>query len=1092
MTAPAPAPGAPTATATATATGPAPPPPSSPSIHVTEWSEAHVAQWLLSLGFTHLAPCFREHGINGDSLVLLDDDNLHEIGVGSVGQRLAILGEIYRLKQSFDIPIEDGDYVPHSAYPTLALPSATASESHIPISNVLSLVQQRNDRIAVLESELSKVTIYLNRLQQDFAQVCQLVGLQKPSSRDAPPIFPFSPMRFEHDPVLLLNPSEKGPAGMGLSSSQQGMPYLPYSANTLSTPMVPLRPSMSGASTVNPTLAPLTGRASIATNGEAAPVAATSTAPLAGTQAVVPTINNNNNSTALAATTAPATATATTTTTALPGFGTGDPENTYRSFRVTLDDPCYRVLPAALKKYKINDDWKKYALIICHGNTERCVTYEEKPLLLFQKLKESKQNPIFMLRHIRDVKNPIALAKAKAEARRLNAATAASARTPTRTGAGVGKVSGKEAQAVTKPTVSSSSAPSTASEEGASTSKAGTPSSGSKVAQTVARFENGSTPRPLTAPLPSGGGTGSGTSTSADSAQPNPEPSTSTSAGAPPSSSDAQPASAPANSSTSRLTGKKSSSAGMSQQPQHPLGSAEWAEAMALRALKNGHDPVRPVLTGAATRLPASASLASVSASASTSASASAGGAAADGTGTSAAASTTPTPTPTTGSSSASGSGSSRTSSLPRKYAIAIYPYPSERDDEFDVELGDTFVVLSKIHGWWAVERDPGADGEGDGRWVELDLPGSREEGRVRVKVVRTGWVPAGCLLEMSTPLAVAVPAVKDRVDPPAAPGAGTGTGESEEKAATLLPADGSAEERKDVEGEASSSKTAPDTTSSSTTTTGPPNPNPNPDPDPDPNAEAAEPQPYMATFPIPPALITSPSTPGIMLMDYTSPPEDRLSLRKNDRLRVFKRYSHWSYCVQEGGSHGRGWVPSWYIGKAYSASSSASNTSGSRRPTGSSRLGLSGGGGGGSGARGGPSSSSSSRSGISSALSSAGAANGKVLPGSSSSSSSKTNGNGNGVAVLESNTSVVSAAPAAAVTAGEGLGMGVLPRPFVASPIGVTENGTKVDDSGGGVGVVGAGAGGDISTDSTASSSVMRITARAGSLSGAHAVPLE
>ncbi|CAD6940742.1 unnamed protein product, partial [Tilletia controversa] len=182
--------------------------------------------------------------------------------------------------------IEDGDYVPHSAYPTLALPSATASESHIPISNVLSLVQQRNDRIAVLESELSKVTIYLNRLQQDFAQVCQLVGLQKPSSRDAPPIFPFSPMRFEHDPVLLLNPSEKGPAGMGLSSSQQGMPYLPYSANTLSTPMVPLRPSMSGASTVNPTLAPLTGRASIATNGEAAPVAATSTAPLAGTQAV--------------------------------------------------------------------------------------------------------------------------------------------------------------------------------------------------------------------------------------------------------------------------------------------------------------------------------------------------------------------------------------------------------------------------------------------------------------------------------------------------------------------------------------------------------------------------------------------------------------------------------------------------------------------------------------------------------------------------------------------------------------------------------------------------------------------------------------
>jgi hypothetical protein len=40
-----------------------------------------------------------------------------------------------------------------------------------------------------------------------------------------------------------------------------------------------------------------------------------------------------------------------------------------KSFRVTLDDPCWKVLPAALKKYKINDDWKLYALFICFGNT---------------------------------------------------------------------------------------------------------------------------------------------------------------------------------------------------------------------------------------------------------------------------------------------------------------------------------------------------------------------------------------------------------------------------------------------------------------------------------------------------------------------------------------------------------------------------------------------------------------------------------------------------------------------------------------------------------------------------------------------------
>ena len=91
-----------------------------------------------------------------------------------------------------------------------------------------------------------------------------------------------------------------------------------------------------------------------------------------------------------------------------------------KSFRVTLEDPCWKVLPAALKKYKINDDWKLYALFICFGNTgklstsrtsralghvradvaERCLSYDEKPLLLFQKLKEGGQKPVFMLRHI--------------------------------------------------------------------------------------------------------------------------------------------------------------------------------------------------------------------------------------------------------------------------------------------------------------------------------------------------------------------------------------------------------------------------------------------------------------------------------------------------------------------------------------------------------------------------------------------------------------------------------------------------------------------------------------------------------------------
>lgn len=40
-----------------------------------------------------------------------------------------------------------------------------------------------------------------------------------------------------------------------------------------------------------------------------------------------------------------------------------------KSFKVSLEDPTWKVLPAALKKYKINNDnWQNYAMFICYGS----------------------------------------------------------------------------------------------------------------------------------------------------------------------------------------------------------------------------------------------------------------------------------------------------------------------------------------------------------------------------------------------------------------------------------------------------------------------------------------------------------------------------------------------------------------------------------------------------------------------------------------------------------------------------------------------------------------------------------------------------
>jgi protein STE50 len=67
-------------------------------------------------------------------------------------------------------------------------------------------------------------------------------------------------------------------------------------------------------------------------------------------------------------------------------------------------------------------EFRLLQLISCAlGNRiERCLSYDEKPLLLFQKLKDAKKNPVFMLKHIKDIRSPIAVAQQKHAARKAS------------------------------------------------------------------------------------------------------------------------------------------------------------------------------------------------------------------------------------------------------------------------------------------------------------------------------------------------------------------------------------------------------------------------------------------------------------------------------------------------------------------------------------------------------------------------------------------------------------------------------------------------------------------------------------------------
>lgn len=58
----------------------------------------------------------------------------------------------------------------------------------------------------------------------------------------------------------------------------------------------------------------------------------------------------------------------------------------------------------------------------------------------------------------------------------------------------------------------------------------------------------------------------------------------------------------------------------------------------------------------------------------------------------------------------------------------------------------------------------------------------------------------------------------------------------------------------------------------------------------------AETPETPASKTPILPLSIISTSFPGIALMSYQKKGEEELDLAKDDLLRVFKRYNHWSY----------------------------------------------------------------------------------------------------------------------------------------------------------------------------------------------------
>ncbi|KAI0285859.1 hypothetical protein BGY98DRAFT_943771 [Russula aff. rugulosa BPL654] len=597
------------------------PQPPEPKGLISSWDENDVQLFFANLGLPQYEANVKEHNLTGDVLCIMGPEDLKEMGIATVGQRLAILKAVYLIKLDHNVPFEPDHYIPPS--------EVDDPQENLTVDRLYNIIREQEERLRTLEKDNRRLSETVLSTMDDI-----------------------SSWRSSHQPVIEGSPLTRQPS----------FKWAQYDKPSGS----PTKPEMSDSP--NPSPNRLEHDLSYRSH---------------------PQIRNGviNNPSSSAQLPTP------------PRPSRQESSDNLKSFKVSLEDPAWKVLPAALRKYKINnDDWQNYAMFICYGppsnRIERCLSYDEKPLLLFQKLKDASKNPVFMLKHIKDIRSPIAVAQQKQAAR---------------------KASGD----------SSSSKPKSA------TSHARTPSRPPRLQVHPDASAN------VVPPLMTG--------TSAPPGWPE--------------------VMSPAvdNKDREDSTGLKGASG--SEPPKS--GVPHTASASASSDHNEIGTPAREV--------PVTAEI---------------------------------------------------------SYAVAIYPYMAEQEDEFDVVVGDTFVIISRARGWWVVQRDP----EGTGI-VDSDTS-------------KQGWVPAGCLLETRIPVATAV--------------------------AEASHASG-------------------------------------------PNSEPQSPVPNTKT-PILPLHIVSTSFPGYALMDYKKKGDEELDLFKDDVLRVFKRYNHWSYAVKEDGGD-RGWVPSWYIGKMSSSS---------------------------------------------------------------------------------------------------------------------------------------------------------------------------
>ncbi|TGZ79423.1 hypothetical protein EX30DRAFT_397022 [Ascodesmis nigricans] len=424
---------------------------------ITEWSATAVGDWITSLGLGQYSEALVENEITGDALIRLTHQDLKDMEIISVGHRLTILKAIYNVKVAHNVPFETEDYVPVSAEID---DSKTATQSDI--HRLISIIRQRDQRILEHENKLLKMSETLEKLRQDMLPYVKMMKDKSPlppvanpypyqrpteeETKDSPQVQDTASIPPPYSSTLFPPQEKKGLSRkfsmkkliLGTPKSQPSPTFNDNTSGPLyndygTTPTAPTHPSTltnPSTSSLPPQIPPFTSFDHPSPTSPANPLSHSIYDPHTSIPAPspkpLPRDRDRDRNTPTPMTTRsvrtpgpsfhddppsdadrsdsrlgrrgkPPTTTTSSSTEPTTSSSSSQVE-IFKSFRVSMEDPCYKVLPAALKRYQIHSDWRNYALYIVYGDQERCLGMYEKPLILFKQLDKEGRKPMFMLR----------------------------------------------------------------------------------------------------------------------------------------------------------------------------------------------------------------------------------------------------------------------------------------------------------------------------------------------------------------------------------------------------------------------------------------------------------------------------------------------------------------------------------------------------------------------------------------------------------------------------------------------------------------------------------------------------------------------